>query len=323
MLTRRQAILSVAATGVAAFVTRVVDEPLSAQAPMPATAVNFKPPVGTTDTHRHVFGDIAKYPYAPTSGYRHPTAFVDEMKRFDAAMHIDRSVLIQPSGYGTDNSAIFDAMKLVDAKIVRAVVAIDDKTSDKTLSDWHAAGVRGIRVGLGRVEADAKVRLKSAADRIKGHGWHVNTAIGEIASLEGLADTLAHLSVPVVLDHYAGLKASAGTSQNGFSTLLQLLKGGNVYLKMSRLHNISTQAPGYADIQPLATAILGANRNRLLWGSDWPHAGVRAPGAKPTDVSPYFQYDDGLIFNEFASWVGSPARLKTILVDNPAKLYGF
>jgi predicted TIM-barrel fold metal-dependent hydrolase len=322
MVTRRQALITITASGAAALASRM-DQSVAAQAPMPATPINFKPPAGTTDTHRHVFGDIARYPYAPTSGYRHPTAFIAEMNRFDAALGIERSVLIQPSGYGTDNSALLDAMKGVERKSIRGVVALGDQTSDTTMMEWHAAGVRGIRVGLGSDPAGASMRLKSAADRIKGQGWHINAAISQIAAIDGLADTVAHLSVPVVLDHYAGAKASDGVAQKGFATLLQLLKSGNFYLKMSRLHNLSDQAPGYADVRPLAVAVIAANTERLLWGTDWPHAGIRPEGYSATDTSPYFKYDDGLVFNEFAAWVGNSARLETILVDNPARLYGF
>jgi predicted TIM-barrel fold metal-dependent hydrolase len=129
--------------------------------------------------------------------------------------------------------------------------------------------------------------------------------------------------VPVVLDHYAGAKASDGPAQRGFSTLIQLLKSGNVYVKLSRLHNLSTQKPGYADVRPLTEALVAASPRQLLWGTDWPHAGIRPPGFSATDVSPYFAYDDGLILNEFASWVGNADRLKQILVDNPARLYEF
>jgi predicted TIM-barrel fold metal-dependent hydrolase len=321
MLTRRQAILGVAATGVSAIALRAA--PLLAEVPLPSTPLAFKPPAGTTDTHRHVFGDQRKYPYAPTSGYRHEPAFIDEMKKLDSALRVDRRVLIQPSGYGADNSAMLDVMKAVGPASIRGVVAIDDKTTDKAMQDWHQLGVRGIRVGIGGAAPDAIQRLKSAASRIKGHGWHVNTAIGQIAMLDGLADGLAALEVPVVLDHYAGAKASDGPTQKGFGTLMQLLKSGNVYVKLSRLHNLSTQAPGYADVRPLAEALVSANPQRLLWGTDWPHAGIRPEGFSATDVSPYFKYDDGLIFNEFASWVGDAGRLKTFLVDNPARLYGF
>lgn len=321
MLTRRKAIFGVAATGLATIAARNTE--LLAEVPQPSTALNFTPPAGATDTHRHVFGDPAKYPYAPTSGYRHEPAFLDEMKKLDSALRIDRSVLVQPSAYADDNRAMLDVMRAVGPRSIRGIVGIGDATTDATMDEWHRAGVRGVRVGIGGAAPEALQRLRSAASRISGHKWHINTAIGQIAQIEGLADGLAALSVPVVLDHYAGASASGGTTQAGFSTLLQLLKSGNVYVKLSRLHNLSTQAPGYADVRPLAEALVAASPRQLLWGTDWPHAGIRPPGYSATDVSPYFNYDDGLILNEFASWVGSPATLKTILVDNPARLYDF
>ena len=319
MLTRREALISTVATGVALF-TRW-DERLLAAAPQPATALDFRPPAGTTDTHRHIFGDLKRYPYAPTSGYRHEPATADDMHKLDRAMHIDRRVLIQPSGYGTDNSCLLDGLKALGANS-RGVVAIDDKTSDKTLDEMNRAGVRGIRLNLGQTAPEGKQRLAEAGSRLKGRSWHINTAV-QIGILEGIQDALVGSPVPVVLDHYAGAKASEGTSQKGFDVLLRLLKSGNVYLKMSRLHNASTQAPGYADVEPLAKAVIAANPARLLWGTDWPHAGIRPQGYSPTDISPDLKYDDGLIFNEFARWVGNSSLLKTILVDNPAKLYEF
>lgn len=319
MVTRREALLTVAAGSIGAMMTS--SDELFAQAPQPATPLAFKPPAGATDTHRHVFGDLGKYPYASTSGYRHPPAWIADMNRLDKALGVSRYVLIQPSGYATDNSALLDVLKQARPDTARGIVAIDERTPDALLDEWHKLGVRGIRVGLGG-SADAVARLRASTDRIAARGWHVNTAISQMAMLDTLADTLTSLPVPVVLDHYAGAKASAGTSQKGFATLLQLLKSGKIYLKMSRLHNLSTAAPGYADVRPLAQAVVAANPDRLLWGTDWPHAGIRGEGLNPTDISPYFNYDDGLVFNEFASWVGS-SHLKTILVDNPAGLYGF
>jgi predicted TIM-barrel fold metal-dependent hydrolase len=321
MLTRRQVIASAAAAGVTTFFRSNLN--LLAEAPQPATALNFQPPAGCTDTHRHIFGDLAKYPYAATSGYRHEPAWVDDMRKLDRTMHIDRRVLIQPSGYGTDNSALLDGLKAFGVKQCRAVVAIDDKTPDTSLDEWHKAGVRGVRASLGQTPQDAKVRLAALASRLKGRPWHINTAISKIDALDGLQDVFATAAVPIVIDHYAGATAAGGPSQPGFDVLLKLLKSGNVYVKMSRLHNVSKEAPGYADVEPLAKAILAASHDRLLWGTDWPHAGIRPEGYSRTDISPYFKYDDGLIFNEFAAWVGSPTVLKTILVDNPARLYGF
>ncbi|MBI3493486.1 MAG: amidohydrolase family protein [Acidobacteria bacterium] len=318
MLTRREAIFGAVATGLAVAARQT--EALLATGPQPATPLNFKPPAGTTDTHRHIFGNLQRYPYAPTSGYRHEPATAEDMAKLDRALHIDRVVLIQPSGYGTDNSCLLDGLKALGPKS-RGIVAIDDKTRDTALDQMQRAGVRGIRLNIGR-GVEGKQRLADAAARIKGRGWHINTAI-QLGMLESLQDAFAASPVPIVLDHYAGAKAADGTSQSGFDVVLKLLKSGNVYMKMSRLHNVSTQAPGYSDVEPLTKAVLGANPERLLWGTDWPHAGVRPEGYKPTDISPYFKYDDGLIFNEFARWVGDAVRLKTILVDNPARLYGF
>src|SRR5581483_10978612 len=177
-----------------------------------ATALNFQPPSGCTDTHRHIFGDLQKYPYAPTSGYRHPPAWVDDMRTLDRTMHIDRRVLIQPSGYATDNSALLDGLKAFGPAVCRAVVAIDDKTPDKSLDDWHKMGVRGVRATLGQTAADAKQRLAALAPRLKGRGWHINTAIQKISALDGLQEVLATAPVPIVLDHYAGAAAKDGTS---------------------------------------------------------------------------------------------------------------
>jgi predicted TIM-barrel fold metal-dependent hydrolase len=245
------------------------------------------------------------------------------MRTLDRTMHIDRRVLIQPSGYGTDNSALLDGLKAFGPAVCRGVVAIDEKTPDKSLDDWDKLGVRGVRATLGQTAQEARQRLSLLTPRVKSRGWHINTAIQKIAALDGLQEVLATAPVPIVLDHYAGADAADGTSQAGFDTLVKLLKSGNVYVKMSRLHNVSKKAPGYADVEPLAKALVAAAPTRLLWGTDWPHAGIRPEGYSRTDVSPYFKYDDGLIFNEFAAWVGNPATLKTILVDNPARLYGF
>ena len=105
--------------------------------------------------------------------------------------------------------------------------------------------------------------------------------------------------------------------------LLDLLRTGAIHVKLSRIHNVSTEAPDYGDVAPLAQALIAANPERILWGTDWPHAGIRAPGYSATDVSPYLQIDDGRVFNQLAVWAPDPGLRRTILVDNPARLYGF
>ena len=73
---------------------------------------------------------------------------------------------------------------------------------------------------------------------------------------------------------------------------------------------------------PLAQALINANVRRILWGTDWPHPDT-APGRQPGEISPLRQIDDGRVFNQFATWAPDPQSRTTILVENPASLYGF
>jgi predicted TIM-barrel fold metal-dependent hydrolase len=130
-------------------------------------------------------------------------------------------------------------------------------------------------------------------------------------------------AVPVVFDHFGGAQASLGIQETGFAVLLNLVRTGNAYVKISAPYNRSTQAPDYPDVAPLAKALLAANPDRLVWGTNWPHPGTRVPGHPIADITPFQMIDDGRVFNLLATWVPDAAQRKTILVDNPARLYGF
>ena len=190
---------------------------------------------------------------------------------------------------------------------------VTGKTSDAELDAWDRAGIRGTRLSGGEgISASAadRTRLQAAIERLAGRTWHVNTAV-QFAALEGLQDVLMASPIPVVIDHFAAAQASGGIRQRGFDVLLNLMRSGRIYLKISREHNISTQAPDYPDVAALVTALVAANPDRILWATDWPH--VNGPKG----------VDDGRIFNQFAVWVSDPAQRRTILTDNPARLYGF
>jgi len=93
-------------------------------------------------------------------------------------------------------------------------------------------------------------------------------------------------------------------------------------VKISAPYRSSNQGPAYADVAPLAKALIGANPQRIVWGSDWPHPGP--PADRPlTDITPFYEVDDGLVLNQLAIWAPDPSTRKTILVDNPARIYGF
>ena len=317
MLTRRQALINIAA---AATVFRP-GRRVAAGAPQPVTPVTFDVPAGACDTHTHVFCDPARFPYAPTSGYRHEPATPADMRMFHSALNIERVVIIQPSAYATDNRCTIDGVSQL-GPAARAVAAIDDSFSDATLDDMHASGVRGIRVSIGQTVETATSRLEPAFRQLAGRDWHINTAV-RLSMMEGLSELISASPIPIVIDHFAGPQAALGVQQPGFDVVLELLREGAIYVKLSRIHNLSTQAPDFPDVAPLARALIAANPLRILWGTDWPHAGVRPPGYSATDISPYFQIDDGRAFNQFPVWAPDPELRKTILVDNPARLYGF
>jgi predicted TIM-barrel fold metal-dependent hydrolase len=188
------------------------------------------------------------------------------------------------------------------------------------------AGIRGIRINLETVgQTDPAVGRKTfqaAVERIKGGKWHIQIYT-RLTVIEAIKDQVAAAPMPVVFDHFGGANAALGTQQPGFETLLGLLRSGKVYVKISAPYRSSTEAPDYPDVAPLAKALIAANPQRILWGSDWPHPASPAPGHTSTEITPLSQIDDGRVFNLLPVWAPDAALRKTILVENPAKLYGF
>jgi len=156
---------------------------------------------------------------------------------------------------------------------------------------------------------------------MKSRGWHVQMYTS-LAVISGIKDLVLASPVPVVFDHFGGAKAELGLEQPGFADLIALVKSGKAYVKISGGYRASKQPPDYADAAPLAKALIAANAERIVWGTDWPHPNSSS-GAKPTDVTPLFQIDDGRLMNQLVVWAPDAGTRKTILVDNPAQLYRF
>jgi predicted TIM-barrel fold metal-dependent hydrolase len=142
--------------------------------------------------------------------------------------------------------------------------------------------------------------------------------------ITAIKDLVAATPVPVVFDHFGGAQATLGVQQPGFADLVELVKTGKAYVKISGAYRSSTSGPDYADVAPLARALIAANADRIVWGTDWPHPNSVTPaGRQATDVTPLFQIDDGRLLNQLPNWAPDAAIRKKILVDNPARLYGF
>src|SRR5579863_8119678 len=296
------------------------------KASQPSTAVNFAVPPNACDCHTHIFGDPQKFPFYSGRVYTPEPALPDEMSALHRAIHMERVVIVTPSVYGTDNSATLYGIKARGAS-ARGVAVIDERTPDRDLDIMAAAGIRGIRLNLvtaGRVDPTvARRRFVAATDRVKSRGWHIQMyATLEVISV--IKDAVRGAPVPVVFDHFGGAQAALGLQQPGFEDLSDLVRSGKAYVKISGAYRASKQSPDYPDVIPLAKALIAANAERIVWGTDWPHPNTALPASgKATDVSPLFQIDDGRLLNQLAVWAPDPAVRKKILVDNPARLYGF
>ena len=297
-----------------------------AGASQPSTPVNFDVPALACDCHTHIHGDPERFPFFSGRVYTPEPASPEEMAALHKALHIDRVVIVTPSVYGPDNSATLFGIRARGAN-ARGVAVIDDKTPESDLDAMNEAGIRGIRLNLatGGVSDPniGRQRITAAIERVKNRNWHVQM-FTSLAMISAVKDLAAASPVPVVFDHFGGAQASLGPEQPGFADLLALVQSGKAYVKISGAYRASRLAPDYADVIPLARALIAANADRIIWGTDWPHPNsVTPPGRKPTEVTPLFQIDDGRLLNQLAIWEPDAATRHRILVDNPARLYGF
>jgi predicted TIM-barrel fold metal-dependent hydrolase len=232
---------------------------------------------------------------------------------------LTRFVFVQPSAYGTDNRCMLDAMRQVGTHRCRGIVDLDySRTDPQTLAAWHALGVRGIRVNVSPVRKPEpglaetlRPRIRRLAALASGLGWHLDFLIPGWLVRELLPDLHA-LEIDFTLAHLGLFPARDGADQPGFRELLALLRSGarHCFVKLTGVYRIST-APAFADVAPLARALIEAAPDRLIWGSDFPHLSF---ADKVGSVA---------LFNLLADWAPSPALRRQILVENPAALFGF
>ena len=316
MLTRRDVLIGAIAAGATMHLRTGF-----AKASQPATPVNFDVPAGACDCHTHIHGDPAKFPYFGGRVYTPETAMPEEMAALHKALHMQRVVIVTPSVYGTDNSATLWGMKARGAD-ARGVAVIDDRTPESELDAMGRAGVCGIRLNLStggtNDPAVGRQRLQRAIERVKSRNWHVQMNTN-LAMVSATKDLVAVSPVPVVFDHFANARPELGPQQPGFPELVELVRSGKAYVKISVT---AGPRPDYSAFVPLAKALIAANPERMLWGTNWPHPNSGS-GRKPTELTPLFQVDDGLVLNLLPVWAPDAGIRRKILVDNPAKLYSF
>ncbi len=281
------------------------------QGPDPQTrAPGFRMPSGACDTHAHVIGSPDRYPFVADRSYTPPPAPLEAYLAMHRALGIERGVLVQVSVHGTDNRFLVEALRRHPDRL-RGIVVVSPDISDAELDRLAEAGVRGIRfnelfgggIGLEPMEALAK--------RIARLGWHIQLLI-DARRLPAIGGRLARLPVPFVIDHMGCLPTSAGMEDPGFQAMRKLLAETDCWIKISGANRISSEPIPYRDTIPFAQSLVATRPDRLVWGSDWPHVAI--PGAMA---------NDGALLDLLAEWVPDETTRNRILVDNPARLYGF
>jgi len=316
MLTRRELLF-----GAAAAATAYRHQSAPAQA-----GVSFLMPPGATDCHAHIFCDAKAFPMAPARTYTPDLASVAEYVALARRLSVERVVLIQPSVYGTDNDCMLAAMRELGFR-ARGIAVVDEKTPEAELDRMFRAGVRGIRINLettGQSDpAAARDRFQAAVKQIGARKLHIQmfTRPTVIAAIKDLVEASP---VTVVFDHFGGAQGAGGVEQPGFDALVSLVQSGKAYVKLSGAYRGSTQAPAYADMAPLAKALFAANPQRVLWGTDWPHPNTSPDAKNPeTGTNPRLTIDDAALLNQLAGWVPTIPQRRVVLVENPARLYGW
>jgi 2-pyrone-4,6-dicarboxylate lactonase len=276
---------------------------------------NIVLPKGSVDTHVHVFEP--GYRLSPGRGYNPPDSTLADLRHLHATLGVERVVFTQPSIYGTDNSAILDAMAALNAETpnrARAVVAITMDISDDELAALDTSGVRGVRLNTdnkGGMPIEMKA-IPELAARIAPFGWHIEFLFPGKDIIE-LMPVFTGLEIPMSIGHFAYQPATAGVAAPGFRALLELMRRGNTWMKISGANRVSaTDLPPYDDVKPLAHALIEAAPERIMWGTDWPHPNKYV--ANP---------NDGDLVDAFADWVSDDGMRRKIMVDTPAAFYRF
>ena len=272
-------------------------------------------PRGATDCHAHIFGPASKYPFQDNRSYTPPDLPLSQLRAMHRALGVERLVLVHASVHGTDNSIILDALS-TDPVNLRAVAAMTEDTTDRELERMRDAGVRGVRVNLvdrGGMPFRSLAELSRAAERIRDLGFHLELLV-HVESFAELGEFAKTICVPISVGHVGYTKAAAGgVDHPGFQNFLAMLRDGHFWVKLTGPYRISARSKfPYDDVAAMAKAVIAAAPGRVVWGSDWPHVMV-------TSEMP----NDGDLLDALADWAPDAVLRHRILVDNPARLYGF
>jgi len=272
-------------------------------------------PAGACDCQIHIFGDDARFPPRHRNPlYPTPAATIDDAQAMHAALGVERFCIVQATVYHTDHSLIFDALSRLPRDRVRAVAVIEEDVTDAALQRMHDAGFRGARFNFQKkfgLVPSFEAFHKMVA-RIHAMGWFAKVFVGP-AELPEVAPELVKTPATIVLDHMCRLDFGLGVEQPMLKYLLEVMKREQTWVMLSNGHRSSVQGPPWDDAAPFGSALFRAAPDRCIWGTDWPHV-----------MQPVGSIDDGALVGLLRRYLDQDeAALKKVLVDNPARLFGF
>jgi 2-pyrone-4,6-dicarboxylate lactonase len=283
--------------------------------PLPPRSPRIAPPEGACDTHVHVIGPYDRFAMTEAREYTAPEAPVAKLRAMLDTLGLARCVIVHVVAHGEDVSVTLDACRQLGDR-ARGIAIMRKDVTDAELRDWHAAGIRGVRLTPLFGGEPTFDHLRALAGRIAPLGWHMLYMPSGAKSWAEIGPRLPDLPVEVVLDHFAwrGWDIAGGPGQPGFKLLLDLAKSGRCWVKLAGPSRFGrSPAPEHADVLRYARALIAASPGRMIWGTDWPH--VR--------VWDYPMPDDAALVDLLAEWAPDAATRRAILTDNPARLYGF
>jgi len=276
---------------------------------------DIKLPKGAIDTHVHVFED--KYRLSPDRGYNPPDATCKDLTQLHTALGFDRVVFTQPSAYGADNSAMIDGASMLNAETpgrAKMVVAVGADITEDQIAELNALGACGVRLNTDN-KGGMPIELHELPEleaKLKPFNWHIEWLFSG-KNILSLMPYFNKMTIPMSIGHFAYQPAITGVDAPGFKALIDLVQAGNTWVKISAANRVSeTDLPPYDDVLPMAHALINANADRIMWGTDWPHP-------DKYEVNP----NDGDLVNAFGEWVTDDAMRKRILVDTPESFYNF